>query len=375
VNGAAFTNAHPDAATLGAYHDGELRGFARAEVEAHLAACPHCRRDLNDLDALTNALRALPQVEPSPELHGALLARVTAMRPRRVRPGGWALAAALAAVAAMAAGYDILMVPHPGVSLQSSRATRPADHSRSTMPRPAGATKERAVMQAPSVPGTARAGATSNPGDGGDMQTGARTSTSAGRPQPGAGSVSGPLTGSAKRVTGSAERAQYSVDARLIARVGEVDMRVRNVESTLDAAGAIAVREGGYVAGSNTSTSSATHGAYAATLTLRVPSAHFQATMNALAALPHGTLTERSTSLDVTDSYHNLQARWQALRATHDQLMALMHKSGSIRDAMAVLDRLTGVDTDMDAVQSQIMASANRVMLPTITVKLAPEPH
>jgi hypothetical protein len=176
-------------------------------------------------------------------------------------------------------------------------------------------------------------------------------------------------------LAGSAKRALYSVDARLIARTSEVDMRVRDVESAFRAASAIAVREGGYVADSNNSASSATHGAYAATLSLRVPAAHFQATMDALAALPHGTLTQRSTSLDVTDSYHNLQAHLQALQATHDQLMALMHKSGSIRDAMAVLDRLTGVDTDMDAVESQIMASANRVMLSTITVKLAPEPH
>jgi len=151
-------------------------------------------------------------------------------------------------------------------------------------------------------------------------------------------------------------------------------MRVRDVERAFKAAGAIAVREGGYVADSN-NRASATHGAYAATLSLRVPAAHFQATMDALAALPHGTLTERSTSTDVTDSYHNLQAHLQALQATHDQLMTLMHKSGSIRDAMAVLDRLTGVDTDMDAVQGQIMASANRVILSSITVKLAPEPH
>ena len=45
--------------------------------------------------------------------------------------------------------------------------------------------------------------------------------------------------------------------------------------------------------------------------------------------------------------------------------MILMHKSGSIRDAMAVLDRLTDVETDMDAVQGQILASANSVMLST----------
>jgi hypothetical protein len=362
VNGAPFINAHPDAATLGAYRDGELRGFVRAEVEAHLATCPRCRRDVNDLDVLTHALRALPQIEPSPEIHGALLARVAATRPRRARPRGWVLAAALAALAAVAAGYDILMVPHPGLGLQSAMMSRFAARSHSAMP-------QRARVSAPKAAVPAPAGPSGPPQAPGEQRHAPEFGPSSGaRPHPSTGPVPGPHAGSA----GSAP---YSVDARLIARVGEVDMRVRDVERALSAAGAIAVREGGYVADSNNRASSATHGAYAATLTLRVPAAHFQATMDALAALPHGTLTERSTSLDITDSYHNLQAHLQALQATHDQLMALMHKAGSIRDAMAVLDRLTGVDTDMDAVQGQIMASANRVMLSTITVKLAPEPH
>ena len=148
MNGAPFTNAHPDAATLGAYHDGELRGFARAEVDGHLAACPRCRRDLNDLDALTDALRALPQMEPSPELHGAVLARETATRPRRARRRGWALAAALAALAAVAAGYDILTVPHPGVYLPASMPRSAALHGRQSTP---------AEPNAPVVPQQSRA--------------------------------------------------------------------------------------------------------------------------------------------------------------------------------------------------------------------------
>jgi Domain of unknown function (DUF4349)/Putative zinc-finger len=362
VNGAPFTNAHPDAATLSAYHDAELRGFARAEVDGHLAACPRCRRELNDLDALTDALRSLPQIEPPAETHGALLARVAATRPRRVGRRGWALAAALAALAALAAGYDILMVPHAGLGVQSAGAPALASHSHRAM-------SQAARVFAPNGAARASAGASRPPQAPGEQRLAPASGPNSGaKRQPSTAAVPG-------RPAGSAQSALYSVDARLIARVGEVDMHVHDVERAFNAAGAIAVREGGYVADSNNSASTATHGAYAATLTVRVPAAHFQATMNALAALPHSTLAERSTSVDTTDSYRDLQAHLQALQATHDQFMALMHKSGSIRDAMAVLDRLTGVDTDIDAVQGQIMASANRVMLSSITVKLAPEPH
>ena len=54
---------HPDSPSLSAYHDGELRGFARAEVEQHLAVCPRCRRALSDIAALSQALRDLPDIE------------------------------------------------------------------------------------------------------------------------------------------------------------------------------------------------------------------------------------------------------------------------------------------------------------------------
>lgn len=47
-------------AWLGAYHDGELRGRRTRQVEAHLAACVTCRRELERLRALTALLGESP---------------------------------------------------------------------------------------------------------------------------------------------------------------------------------------------------------------------------------------------------------------------------------------------------------------------------
>jgi predicted anti-sigma-YlaC factor YlaD len=46
---------------LAAYHDGELRGRRLAQVEAHLARCPECRAELEQLASLSALLGAAPE--------------------------------------------------------------------------------------------------------------------------------------------------------------------------------------------------------------------------------------------------------------------------------------------------------------------------
>ena len=46
-------------ALLGPYHDGELSDAARREVEAHVASCPDCARELQRLRAISQRLEPL----------------------------------------------------------------------------------------------------------------------------------------------------------------------------------------------------------------------------------------------------------------------------------------------------------------------------
>lgn len=46
---------------LAAYHDGELRGRRLAQVEAHLAECPDCQGELEQLQALSALLAEAPE--------------------------------------------------------------------------------------------------------------------------------------------------------------------------------------------------------------------------------------------------------------------------------------------------------------------------
>jgi anti-sigma factor RsiW len=69
---------------LSAYLEGELDGARKAEVETHLAHCPECASLLEAMRDTRDALGALPELEPSPDL----LRRLYAIpdRKRRFRP-------------------------------------------------------------------------------------------------------------------------------------------------------------------------------------------------------------------------------------------------------------------------------------------------
>ncbi len=69
---------------LSAYLEGELDGARKAEVETHLAGCPECASLLEAVRDARDALGALPELEPSPDL----LRRLYAIpeRKRRFRP-------------------------------------------------------------------------------------------------------------------------------------------------------------------------------------------------------------------------------------------------------------------------------------------------
>jgi hypothetical protein len=87
---------------LSAYLDRELPPGERADVEAHLAACPECAAFLAELAAVDEATASLPAEAPAgyfedfpARVRARLEARKSALRVRRVPAWTWAAAAAL----------------------------------------------------------------------------------------------------------------------------------------------------------------------------------------------------------------------------------------------------------------------------------------
>jgi len=103
------------------YHDGELPGEERVVFEAHLASCPACARELEELRALSRRLGALERPAAPPALLKRLHRTSGALRERLVlRTAEW-LAAAAAAVLLMTCAWL-----WQGIGQDGSRTAVPA---------------------------------------------------------------------------------------------------------------------------------------------------------------------------------------------------------------------------------------------------------
>jgi hypothetical protein len=71
---------------LSEYLDGTLRGRHVRRVEAHLAGCGDCQRELAELRRTTELLRSLRGAEDAPDLSAAVLAR---LRAGEADPSAW----------------------------------------------------------------------------------------------------------------------------------------------------------------------------------------------------------------------------------------------------------------------------------------------
>jgi len=97
-----MTCLRPDVLDL--YLEGELEAAERREGEAHLDACPACRRRLEDRRTLDQAAAALPPIEIPPDFAAMVLGRLPAAEPVAARARG-RLASAAAAAGLLLAGF------------------------------------------------------------------------------------------------------------------------------------------------------------------------------------------------------------------------------------------------------------------------------
>ena len=105
---------------------GVLSGEARAQAEAHLAECDHCRRLVAELAAVADTLLALaPEDEPAADFDATVLRRIHSARARR-RP--WRVVAIAAAVALLSGiGVGALVTRQGPRDIAASASLRAGD--------------------------------------------------------------------------------------------------------------------------------------------------------------------------------------------------------------------------------------------------------
>ncbi|MFB7944175.1 DUF4349 domain-containing protein [Kitasatospora phosalacinea] len=200
---------------------------------------------------------------------------------------------------------------------------------------------------------------------------GAQDKAAAGAPGQADGAVgSGAGNGSADAAgtTGTAGNAGTAQAAnRQIAYQAKLTLRVDAVDDARTEAVDLVTRAGGYVAGENLrggkgdSTQS--------TLTLKVPSASYQATLEGLGKL--GTrLSLSSQADDLTEQIADVDSRLKSMRASVDRVRALMADAKTLSEVVSLEGELTRRESDLESLQRQQQELSSRTSLSTVTLEL-----
>ena len=152
--------------------------------------------------------------------------------------------------------------------------------------------------------------------------------------------------------------------SRLLTYHAEVRLRVDDLPSTTKRLDSLVQRSGGYL-----SAASETHedGEWRQEMTLRLPPARFQATLQALARF--GTVeTKEITTDDVTAEHADVAARLGTKRAVEKRYVALLARAQKISDILAIEKQIAEVREEIESTESSLKTLDDDVAYSTVTL-------
>jgi anti-sigma factor RsiW len=303
---------------LKAYLDGELSASRRLVVRVHLGRCASCREEISAMETIGRDMRAgEAAVELDPALRARILAGMAeesselAPEPETpVRPWRRPLVIWSAAAAALLVWFVVIPAISPRVV--GSSAPQGRMQVKAAMRGPIVTAEGKVLAAAPSGPGLAYAGAGAEAMKStaaGDMAAGAGgrlgSERALGLAAPSARSAGDNLAGPMAAMAGApasvgASTAPSGMPSaeRHVTRSATLTLEVDRLEEKSDAVESMAREAGGFVASNQLQTIQ--EGQKTASLTVRVPTAQFDAIMRRLARL--GEVRDKNVSgEDITE--------------------------------------------------------------------------
>ena len=342
---------HDIAELLPFYANGTLDQADRARVEAELATCADCTRELRELETLAASLQARAEAAPPLPEHliddvmariamPATTSTIAATAAAKLRASWWAAPARFATAAALVVGFGAAAVAayhaHEVDVAQNTTGTVVANHDMYTTIFRAGQPKKTAAPPAP--PNAADNAAV-------------RQERPAGAPA----AANNPAPTVAKQ--------------HRLAKKARLELLVRNVEASLKQLRSVVRDAGGEVvslADANPRTDESVHEAQ---ISVEVPADRLEGTLDRLGAL--GTVQNRAIEAeDVDATIVDEEARLRNLRREEDDLRKLMDKGGKVGEILTVQQSLSEVRGQIEQLTAQHANDLHRVATSTIGIAL-----
>jgi hypothetical protein len=156
---------------------------------------------------------------------------------------------------------------------------------------------------------------------------------------------------------------------RKIIRTSSIEMVVQHPAEVADRITAIAVSLGGYVVSAEGGGQNAT----AEMLTLRVPAAHFDQARAEIRQLGLRVENEKIEAQDVTRQYVDEDANLRNLRAEETQYLTILKQAHTVKDMLAVSEKLSEVRGQIEQQQAEFNALSQQIETVAISISLRTE--
>lgn len=166
----------------------------------------------------------------------------------------------------------------------------------------------------------------------------------------------------------SAPASPTALDAtagRKIIRTASVEMLVQNPAEMADRITKMAEGLGGYMVSADVGQNST-----AATLTIRVPAARFDEARSHIRSLGLKVESEKVDAQDVTRQYVDQDATLRNLRAEESQYLTILKQAHTVKDLLAVDEKLSEVRGQIEQQQAEFIALAQQVDTVALTISL-----
>jgi hypothetical protein len=156
---------------------------------------------------------------------------------------------------------------------------------------------------------------------------------------------------------------------RKIIRTSSLEMVVQRPADAAEKITAIAEGMGGYLETASGGGQNATSGA----LTIRVPASRLQEAWAEIRKLGLRVESEKVDAQDVTRQYVDQDARIRNLRAEEVQLLTILKQAATVKDMMAVSERLGEVRGQIEQQQAEFNALSRQIETVAIAISLRTE--
>ncbi len=156
--------------------------------------------------------------------------------------------------------------------------------------------------------------------------------------------------------------------ARLIIKHAELFCEVEDFETAFSHMHALAEDNGGYLVSSQTSIEEDNR--KSGTLTLRVPTEKFEATLAALKKLVRKVENESLSGNDVTEEFYDLTARLENKRRAEQRFLEILKTANKTSEILEVEQALANVREEIERLEGRKRYLSDQVALSTIIVRL-----